>query len=43
MNLDKKPAKLLKLQAKAGACTSRKEARKILEKSDKAIDKLAQN
>tara|TARA_Y100001968_G_scaffold181575_1_gene166261 strand:+ start:411 stop:542 length:132 start_codon:yes stop_codon:yes gene_type:complete len=43
MNLDKQHAKLLKLQAKADACTSRKEALKILKKSDKAINKLAQN
>tara|TARA_B100000945_G_scaffold8988_1_gene7300 strand:- start:214 stop:345 length:132 start_codon:yes stop_codon:yes gene_type:complete len=43
MNLEKKHAKLLKLQAKAYACTSRKEALKILKKSDKAIRNLAQN
>ncbi|WP_269605155.1 hypothetical protein [Prochlorococcus marinus] len=41
MNLDKQHAKLLKLQAKADACTSRKEALKILKKSDKAIHKLS--
>ena len=41
MNLDKQNSKLLKLQAKADACTSRKEALKILKKSDKAIHKLS--
>jgi len=41
MNLEKQHAKLLKLQAKAEACISRKEAQKILKKSDKAIDKLS--
>ena len=40
MNLEKQHAKLLKLQAKADACTSRTEALKILKKSDKAINKL---
>tara|TARA_B100000965_G_scaffold295991_1_gene254184 strand:- start:505 stop:636 length:132 start_codon:yes stop_codon:yes gene_type:complete len=43
MNLDKQHAKLLKLQAKADACISRKEALKILKKFDKAIHKLAQD
>tara|TARA_Y100001968_G_scaffold298189_1_gene307899 strand:+ start:539 stop:670 length:132 start_codon:yes stop_codon:yes gene_type:complete len=43
MKLEKQHAKLLKLQAKADACTSRKEALKILRKSDKAINKIAQN
>ena len=43
MNYEKQHAKLLKLQAKADACTSRKEALKILKKSDKAIHKLSQN
>ena len=43
MTLDKQQAKLLKLKAKADACTSRKEALKILKKSDKTIHKLAQN
>ena len=42
MNLEKKYAKLLKLQAKADACTSRKEALKILKKSNKTIHKLSQ-
>ena len=41
MNLEKQHAKLLKLQAKADACTSRKEALKILKKSDKALLKLS--
>ncbi|WP_036904137.1 hypothetical protein [Prochlorococcus marinus] len=41
MNLEKQHSKLLKLQAKADACTSRKEALKILKKSDKAINKLS--
>jgi len=41
MNLEKQHSKLLKLQAKADACTSRKEALKILKKSDKAIYKLS--
>ena len=43
MKLDKQHSKLLKLQAKADACTSRKEALKILKKSDKTIHKLGQN
>ena len=43
MNLEKQHSKLLKLQAKADAYTSRKEALKILKKSDKAINNLAQN
>ena len=41
MNLEKKHVKLLKLQAKAEACISRKEAQKILKKSNKAIFKLS--
>ena len=41
MNSEKQYIKLLKLQAKADACTSRKEALKILKKSDKAIHKLS--
>tara|TARA_Y100001968_G_scaffold239086_1_gene222509 strand:- start:846 stop:974 length:129 start_codon:yes stop_codon:yes gene_type:complete len=41
MNLDKQHSKLLKLQAKAEACISRKEAQKILKKSEKAIHKLS--
>ena len=41
MNPGKQHAKLLKLQAKAEACTSRKEALKILKKSDKANNKLS--
>ena len=42
MNLEKQHAKILKLQAKADACTSRKEALKILKKSDKeTIHKLS--
>ena len=41
MNLEKQHSKLLKLQAKADACTSRKEALKILKKSEKAIHKLS--
>ena len=41
MNPDKQHAKLLKLQAKADACTSRKEALKILKKSDKTLNKLS--
>jgi len=41
MNLEKKHAKLLKLQAKADACTSMKEALKISKKSDKALHKLS--
>ena len=41
MNLEKQYAKLLKFQAKADACTSRKEALKVLKKSDKAIHKLS--
>ena len=40
MSLEKQYAKILKLQAKADACTSRKEALKILKKSDKAIHKI---
>ena len=43
MNLDKQHAKLLRLQAKADACTSRKESLKILKKADKAVHRLAQN
>ena len=43
MNFEKQHDKLLKLQAKAHACTSRKEALKILKKADKAINNLAQN
>tara|TARA_B100000965_G_scaffold69968_1_gene55185 strand:- start:900 stop:1031 length:132 start_codon:yes stop_codon:yes gene_type:complete len=43
MNLEKEHAKLLKLQAKADAYTSRKEALKILKKSEKAIHKLVNN
>ena len=42
MNLEKQHDKLLKLQAKKDACTSRKEALKILKKSDKAFHKLSQ-
>tara|TARA_Y100001968_G_scaffold257036_1_gene243529 strand:- start:478 stop:603 length:126 start_codon:yes stop_codon:yes gene_type:complete len=41
MNSEKQHAKLLKLQAKAYACTSRKKALKILKKSDKAIQELS--
>ena len=41
MNLEKQHAKILKLQAKADACTSRKEALKILKKSEKTIHKLS--
>ena len=41
MNPDKQHAKLLKLQAKAEACLSRKEAKKILKKSDKANNQLS--
>tara|TARA_B100000579_G_scaffold371520_1_gene334140 strand:- start:203 stop:334 length:132 start_codon:yes stop_codon:yes gene_type:complete len=41
MNFEKQQVKLLKLQAKADACTSRKEALKILKKSDKAISNLS--
>ena len=41
MNLEKQNKKLLKLQAKADACTSRKEALKILKKSEKTIHKLS--
>ena len=41
MNLEKQHAKLLKLQAKADACTDRKEALKILKKSDTVIHKLS--
>ena len=41
MNLEKQQSKLLKLKAKADACTSRKEAQKILKKSEKAIHKLS--
>ncbi len=41
MKLEKKHARLLKLQAKADACTSREEALKILKKSDKALHKLS--
>ena len=41
MNLEKQHAKILKLQAKADAFTARKEALKILNKSDKAIHKLS--
>jgi len=40
MNLEKQNAKLLKLQAKTNAYTSRKEALKILKKTDRAIHKL---
>tara|TARA_B100000945_G_scaffold301052_1_gene283448 strand:- start:170 stop:301 length:132 start_codon:yes stop_codon:yes gene_type:complete len=43
MNLEKQHSKLLKLQAKADACTSREEALKILKKSDKTIKKLSKN
>jgi len=41
MNPSKQHAKLLKLQAKAEVCLSRKEAKKIIKKSDKAKIKLA--
>ena len=41
MNLEKHHAKLLKLQAKAEACISRKEAQKILKKSAKTIHKIS--
>tara|TARA_B100001029_G_scaffold146252_1_gene126776 strand:- start:509 stop:640 length:132 start_codon:yes stop_codon:yes gene_type:complete len=41
MNPEKQHAKILKLQAKAEACLSRKEAQKILKKSDKANNKLS--
>ena len=41
MNLEKQHAKLLKLQAKADASTSRKEALKILKKAGKVIHKLS--
>ena len=41
MNLEKQHAKLLKLQAKADACTSRKEALKILKKTDKTMHKIS--
>tara|TARA_Y100001978_G_C23470971_1_gene326933 strand:+ start:60 stop:191 length:132 start_codon:yes stop_codon:yes gene_type:complete len=41
MNLEKQHAKLLKLQAKAEACISRKEAQKILRKSVKTIHKIS--
>ena len=41
MNPNKQHSKLLKLQAKAEACLSRKEAQKIIKKSDKAKIKLA--
>tara|TARA_Y100001968_G_scaffold279459_1_gene275410 strand:+ start:3879 stop:4010 length:132 start_codon:yes stop_codon:yes gene_type:complete len=41
MNLEKQHDKLLKLKAKADACTSRKEALKILKKSDKTTHKLS--
>ena len=41
MNLEKQHVKILKLQAKEDACASRKEALKILKKSDKAIQKLS--
>ena len=41
MNLEKQHAKLLKLKAKAEACISRKEAQKILKKSDKTMHKLS--
>ena len=41
MNLEKQHDKLLKLQAKEDACTSRKEVLKILKKFDKAIHKLS--
>ena len=40
MNPDKQHAKLLKLKAKAEACLSREEDKKILKKSDKANNKL---
>ena len=42
MNLEKQHAKLLKLQAKAEACISKK-AQKILKKSDKAIHKISRS
>jgi len=41
MNLKKQYAKLLKLQDKVDTCTSRKEALKILKKSDEALHKLS--
>tara|TARA_B100000214_G_C23753398_1_gene528852 strand:- start:289 stop:420 length:132 start_codon:yes stop_codon:yes gene_type:complete len=41
MTFEKQHAKLLKLQAKAEACISRKEAQEILKKSDKALHKLS--
>ena len=41
MNFEKENDELLKLLAKADALTSRKEALKILKKSDKAIHKLS--
>tara|TARA_Y100001968_G_C19300092_1_gene688589 strand:- start:195 stop:326 length:132 start_codon:yes stop_codon:yes gene_type:complete len=41
MNLEKQHTKILKLQAKAEASISRKEAQKILKKYDKTIHKLS--
>tara|TARA_Y100001968_G_C19133266_1_gene607795 strand:+ start:183 stop:314 length:132 start_codon:yes stop_codon:yes gene_type:complete len=41
MNLEKQHTKLLKLQAKAEACISRKEAQKILKKTEKTLHKLS--
>ena len=41
MNPDKQHAKLLKIQAKTEAYISRKEAQKVLKKSDKANNKLS--
>tara|TARA_B100000700_G_C14263963_1_gene498375 strand:+ start:144 stop:272 length:129 start_codon:yes stop_codon:yes gene_type:complete len=41
MGAGKQHAKLLNLQTKAQECISRKEARKIIRKADKAHQKLA--
>ncbi|WP_320668180.1 hypothetical protein [Prochlorococcus sp. MIT 1307] len=41
MNETKQHAKLLKLQAKAENCISRKEAQKLIRKADKAHQKLS--
>ena len=41
MNPDKQHAKLLKLQAKAENCISRKEAKKLIRKAEKAHKRLS--
>tara|TARA_Y100001970_G_C13591868_1_gene535935 strand:+ start:297 stop:425 length:129 start_codon:yes stop_codon:yes gene_type:complete len=41
MNAEKQHLKLLKLQAKAEACNTREEAKKLIRKAEKAHKKLS--